>query len=155
MPALGNGFSPLLEMQGAVMKGADGGYYLEVALKNNGNDPISISAIKLPWAPDHWDSWIKGFKLDAKNTQLEPGGALIDFGGQIIIKQKDSLKGKVALHVMFRTLLDDIDAHGVAIEWRCPTDLVPVACSTQTSRFLISKTAIQEEKSKASIPPAR
>jgi hypothetical protein len=146
MPAAGNGFPGPLKMQGIVTKGTDGGYYLDVALTNDGNEPISISAVKLPWAADHWDSWIKAFKLDAKKTQLEPGGALIDYGGQLLIKPKDSLKGRVPLHAMFRTLLNDIDARGVMIVWRCPTDLVPVACSAQTSRFVVSKTGIQEEK---------
>lgn len=155
IPAAGNGFSHHLKMQGTVTKGIDGGYYMDIVLKNDSDQPVSISAVKLPWAPDHWDSWIKGFRLDAGKTQLEPGGALVDYGGQVVIKPKDTLKGRVALHAMFRTLIDDVNSHGVAIEWRCPTELVPVSCTMQASRVVVSKTGIREETPKATSPLVR
>jgi hypothetical protein len=144
-PAAGNGMSGLL-MKGSITKGVDGGYYLDVTLTNESKDPISIPAIKLPWAADHWDSWIKGMKLDARRTQLEPGGALIDYGGQLHIQPRETLKGQVPLHAMFPTLLHDIDAHGVRIEWRCPNEVLPVVCPTKTSGYVISKSGIKEEK---------
>lgn len=155
VPATSNGLPDPLKMQSAVTKGTDGGYYLDVALTNDGNEPVSVSAVKLPWAADHWDSWIKAFKVDTKKTQLEPGGALIDYGGQLLIKPKDSLKGRIPLHAMFRTLLKDIDTHGVMIVWRCPSDLIPVTCSTESSRYIISKAGIQEEKPTPLIPRPR
>jgi hypothetical protein len=155
VPAGANGVPDQVKMETTVQKGTDGGYYLEVVLKNDSSRSISLSAIKLPWATDHWDSWIKAFRLDPKKTHLEPGGVLVDYGGHVVIKPNDSLKGRVALHAMFRTLSDDINAGGVMIEWRCPTELVPVACRTQMSRSVISKTGIRDVTPTASTPQAR
>lgn len=157
IPADANGVSDQvkIKMEATVLKGTDGGYYLDIILKNDSSKPIAFAAINSPWAPDHWDSWIKAFSLDPKKTQLEPGGALVDFGGQVVINPNHPLKERVALHAMFRTLIDDVNAHGVVIEWRCPTELIPVICRTQMSRSIVSKTGIRNETPTATTQQAR
>lgn len=151
MPSTASGESdppPSLTMNMALNASADGGYFLEVVLSNHGKEAISVSALRLPWAPDNWHLWIKGIRLGRKHTQLRSGAAMIDYGGQVNILPGEQARGSVPLHGMFRSLAEDIRQHAVRIELRCPKDLLPIKCPNEVTKYILSNEGIRNISAK-------
>lgn len=144
-----------LSMEVSVLQHQDGSYNLHVVLTNNTTVLLESDKAQLPWSAYLWSKWINASKNDASRAPLRPGAPLVEYDGKVTIRPGESLEGEIPLQAMFRTLSAEKDRNGVRIEWRCPTELVPVVCLGKNRKYLISKEGIREfssTKSKSSQP---
>jgi len=133
-----------LSMEVSIRNPQNRAYHLHVVLTNNTAESIAVDKERLPWAAYSWSAWIKATRNDARKTPLRPGAPLVEYDGKAILQPGETLEGEIPLQAMFRKLLAEKDHSGVRIEWRCPSDLLPVSCANEGTSYLISKAGIRE-----------
>lgn len=123
----------------------NGGYYLEISLSNDGERTIPSWEVNLPWTPTNWDLWVKATRLGSQQAELVPSGMMIDYESKDLLPF-ETVSGHLPLHAMFKSLREDIQEHGVQVEWRCPTDVLNVKCPQSETTYILSKNGILKMK---------
>jgi hypothetical protein len=105
-------------------------YKLHVRLTNRQKRSISIRNDHLPWLGFNDELLVpRVVRLDKSQSPLERGGPtadLVDVTFQL--NPQEWLEGDIILSNNFPSLHQDIEQHGVRIEWRCKVRDTPVVC---------------------------
>jgi hypothetical protein len=105
-------------------------YKLHVRLTNHQKRPISIANDHLPWLGLNDELLVpRVMTLDNPHTVIDRAGPPADLMGlTFALKPQEWLEGDIVLTNNFPTFLQEIEQHGVRIEWRCKVRDTPVIC---------------------------
>ena len=124
-----------LAMEVFLKKPKNSQYEIHIHLTNISFDPVTVDVNELPWSPPNDSKWLSAFRLDAQHSPIKQHSFLGKFGSRSIrLFPGESVEDKLVLNNRIATLLEDIEAYGVQLQWDCSPSSLKFVCKEGASQ---------------------
>lgn len=141
LPSIGNSEEPEeeprlpLAMEVFLKKPQAQQYEVHIHLTNVSSEPLTVDVHDLPWTPPNDSQWLFAYRMGTSHTPIQQNQFLGNFGSRSIrLVPGESVQDKLVLNHRIPSLLEDIQRHGVQLQWDCPPPSLRFVCKIGASQ---------------------